>query len=282
LLNLGRILVWAEGTMICTDHLQGSRFELKYVINEATARRMKDFALGYLQPDCHADPANNCQYGVHSLYLETPTLQLCKATLRGLKNRYKLRMRFYDLSPESPVFLEVKRRENDVILKSRVPVRRAGADHVLRGYWPRADDLLDRSPKSQTALTQFCRLRDLVGATGRCFVSYQREAYVTPNDDSLRLTFDRRIHGITYRGQKALAMDGPSIYPPVGGVVLEIKFTDHFPRWVADMVRHFGVERRSMAKYVACVLALRPEVKAFFSHSGAGRQRRPHSLEPAV
>ena len=84
--------------------LQGSRFELKYLITESTARQVRDFALGYLQPDPHADPARNCEYAVHSLYCDSRSLRLCKGTLWGQKNRYKLRIRFYDESPESPAF----------------------------------------------------------------------------------------------------------------------------------------------------------------------------------
>jgi hypothetical protein len=40
------------------DHqLMRSRFELKYIIDEVTARGVRDFARSYLQRDEHAIPA---------------------------------------------------------------------------------------------------------------------------------------------------------------------------------------------------------------------------------
>ncbi len=56
--------------------LQGSRFEYKYVINEALARPVRDFARGHLIPDEYADPKRNYEYDVHSLYLDSPSMSL--------------------------------------------------------------------------------------------------------------------------------------------------------------------------------------------------------------
>jgi hypothetical protein len=86
---------------------------------------------------------------------------------------------------------------------------------------------------------------------------------VTPADNSLRLTFDRRIHGVRYEGSGCLDRKGLTVYPEIAGVVLEIKFTNRFPVWMRTMVRNLDLERRSMAKYVACIMALRsPHVRA--------------------
>ncbi len=268
--------------MAHVHRLQGSRFELKYLISEETARQVRDYALGYLEPDPHADPARNCQYEVHSLYLDGPTLRLCKGTLWGLKNRYKLRIRFYDESPESPAFLEIKRRQNDVILKQRAPIRRPGVAQVLRGYWPKREYLMDLSPQGLAALTEFCRLRDSIDARGQCFVSYTREAYVTPHDDSLRLTFDRRVHAVAYSGDGTLAMRGRRVYPDIPGVILEIKFTNRFPVWMREMARALNLERRSMAKYVACMTALRPAALEALGHLDVQLYRRARLEEPVA
>ena len=116
--------------------LQGSRYELKYLLDEPLVRPLRDFARSYLQLDEHADPRRGNEYEVHSLYLDSPALKLCRATLQGQKNRFKLRIRFYDFRPESPVFFEVKRRVSDVILKQRAAVRRDAVDRLLAGLAP--------------------------------------------------------------------------------------------------------------------------------------------------
>ena len=238
--------------------LQSSRFELKYVIHPSLVRPVREFTLSYLEPDEHADPKDNWEYPVHSLYLDSPTLALARATIQGHKNRFKLRIRFYDHKPESPVFFEIKRRVADVILKQRANVKRSALPGLLAGEMPRWEHLTkaDADDSEFGALQQFCSLRDMLRADGQAYVSYKREAYVTPNDNSVRLTFDRNISGTPYRGTFDLDNTRGAVHPKVNGTVLELKFTDRFPNWMRQLVEVFDLERRSMAKYVACVLKL--------------------------
>jgi SPX domain protein involved in polyphosphate accumulation len=183
----------------------------------------------YLQPDPYSDPAKGFEYAVHSLYLDSPSLALCRAAMRGHKNRFKLRIRFYDESPDGVAFLEVKRRLNDVIVKQRVAVRRAAVHRVLSGHWPSRADLLDHSLRSQGAVQAFCSLRTRIHAEGQVVVSYMREAYVGPGNTNLRLTFDRRLRGTPYAGNGLLTARGAAVFPAIDGVILELKFTDKFP-----------------------------------------------------
>ena len=92
--------------------LQSSRYELKYMVDERTAKEVRDFVLNYLQPDQHTDPLEGFGYSVHSLYLDSQDLKLCRATVNGEKNRFKLRVRFYEDTADSPVFFEIKRRSS--------------------------------------------------------------------------------------------------------------------------------------------------------------------------
>jgi len=237
--------------------LQSSRFEMKYLITEGCARAIRDFALSYLEPDEHDNPAEGFEYAVHSLYLDSPSLALCRATMQGQKNRFKLRIRYYDDLADSPAYLEVKRRLNDVIFKQRCAVRKSGIARILAGHWPAPGDVLDDTPRGRAALQQFLDLRTRIHAEGMVFVAYKREAYITPNSNAVRLTFDRRLHGALYDGSGMLHYNGDRVFPEVGGVVLELKFTDRFPVWMQHMACVFGLERRSVAKYVACACALR-------------------------
>ena len=243
--------------MVLPPALQSSRFELKYIISEGCARAIRDFALSYLEPDEHDNPAEDFEYSVRSLYLDSPSMALCRATMQGQKNRFKLRIRYYDELPDSPAYLEVKRRLNDVILKQRCAVRKSSVARILAGHFPAPADVLDQTPRGHAALQHFLDLRTRIHADGQVFVAYRREAYVTANNNSLRLTFDRRLHGARYGGLGALSYNGDRVYPDVGGVVLELKFTDRFPVWMRHLVRSFNLQRRSMAKYVECALGLR-------------------------
>jgi hypothetical protein len=243
------------------NRAQENRYELKYVVDEPTARAVRDYARSFLAPDPNATAKNACGYAVHSVYLDSADFALCRATLEGHKNRYKLRVRFYDQDADSPVFCEIKRRIGDATIKLRAAVLRKSLPGLLAGHWPEASDLYNAAdPRAMGALREFCELRSGLLANGQVIVSYLREAYVSANGGDARLTFDRDISATMWRGQLTGQALVDGIRPGIGGVVLELKFTDRFPDWMRTMVRIFNLQRRSVAKYVECALALGPKV----------------------
>ncbi len=241
-----------------SDHLQTNRFELKYVIDEQRAGAVRHFISSYLEPDEHARGNSACSYPVYSLYMDAPTLVLYRQTTEGLKNRFKLRIRFYDGQPTSPVFLEIKRRLSGVICKERAALRREGAEILLNGARPGLSHLIQShgSRRGQSALDRFCDLCEELGAVGVAYVAYMREAYVQPNSDNLRVTFDRQLYGQEFDVREGLVVPTRGVSPNVDGVILELKFVDRFPCWMRDMVRALDLDRCSMAKYVHCVETL--------------------------
>lgn len=237
--------------------VQGSRFELKYIISERSARAIRDFARRYLVPDGHGEPQQHRAYTVCSLYMDSADLALCRATMDGVRSRYKLRIRFYDDSPESPAYFEIKRRVDNITSKERAAVRRSSIPGLLAGHRPRQTDLANGNAESLRALHRFCDLRSAIQAHGQVFVSYTREAYIPAAGNSVRLNFDRHLSARKYeRGLVPANPDG-GFHPRLGGVILELKFSKRFPSWMRDMVQIFNLERCRMPKYVTCVRSLR-------------------------
>lgn len=268
--------------MAFEDHMQRNRFELKYRIDERRARGVRDFIRSYMVRDRYARRELGGSYPIYSVYLDSPGLALYEATFHGLKNRFKLRARYYDDNPNSPVFFEVKRRVNDVILKERAPVRRPSVKRLLAGSPADPQDLYNPAdPDALHALSHFCHLRDSLNATGRKIVAYTREAWNAPDNDDLRLTFDRRIAGAWYDPSlpvhEALRVERRWVYPPIeyGEVVLELKFTGRYPLWMRELAASFDLYRTNMAKYVACVESMGPR------SAGLMRDRRPDPLRKA-
>ena len=72
-------------------------------------------------------------YPIVSLYLDSDDLQLCQESLRGHKNRFKLRIRSYTDEPDYPRFFEIKRRINTIINKSRARVMDRDLPTLLAG-----------------------------------------------------------------------------------------------------------------------------------------------------
>jgi hypothetical protein len=257
--------------------LQRSRFELKYIIGEATAHEIRHFARNHLMPDSFADPKKGYSYEIHSVYLDNPGRSLMNQTLEGLKNRFKLRVRFYDNNPDHPVFFEVKRRVNDAIVKVRAKVRREAADRLMRAHhaWPDHSDMANASDdRGFAALCKFCELRDKMDAAPKVLVSYNREAWCAPEDDSIRVTFDRMLEGSPYDPERTfrLCHTERCVRPPMKGVVLELKFTDRFPNWMRQMAQTFNLQRTSMAKYVTCANSITPGGVAALREVAAERE----------
>ncbi len=182
--------------MPLTGNLQSSRFEFKYVVDEPTAEKIRQFIRNYVEPDAHTVGKEGRGYPVHSLYLDSTNFLTCRATLHGDKNRFKLRVRFYDDSPNSPVFLEIKRRVSLIILKKRAQVRRASVGRLLRGEWLDATDLFKDDEKNREALFEFCSLAQRIHARAAAYTSYLREGYEPREGNIYRVTFDRELHAV--------------------------------------------------------------------------------------
>ena len=232
------------------DKLQLQRFELKYIIDEPVALAIRDYVSTQLELDEFSVGKPNYSYPVHSLYLDSDDLHLYQSTINSERNRYKLRLRFYNDQPDTPVFFEIKRRVDSAILKQRGGVRRAAVDAILAGHLPTPDHLVSKDAKQFFALQRFCELMNRLEAKPKVHVAYLREAWLPADGNSVRVTMDRQVRD----DPEPTARLSTQMKNPVlvfgDSVILEIKFTGRFPDWLADMVRAFNLRPCSAAKYV--------------------------------
>ncbi len=240
-----------------TDNLQQQRFELKYIVRESVATNVREFVRSYLEVDEFGATHPNLSYPVHSLYLDSDQLVCYWQTVNGNKNRYKLRIRYYDSKPDSPVFFEIKRRVNDAILKQRGSVRRGRVESLLAGHLPAPADLIKpASAKDLVALQRFSQLMQENQARPKAHVSYLREAWISPHNNAVRVTMDRDV---TCESEPAVRFSTSMTRPTrVFGnqVVLELKFTGRYPDWFGELVRVFNLVQCSAAKYADGVVLL--------------------------
>ena len=234
------------------DRMQQQRFELKYLIPEATAILVRDFVRSYLEMDEFSVGRPNYSYPVHSLYLDSDDLKLYWRTINGDKNRFKLRLRYYSLNPDSPVFFEIKRRMNNCILKQRGGVRHEAVGSLLKGHLPQPDFLVSKAPNHLVAVQRFSHLMGELHAKPKVHIAYEREAYVSDNDE-VRVTLDRNVCAEpNLTPSIKIEMNNPA-RSFVGDVILELKFTNRFPDWFRELVRSFHVMQCGAAKYVESV-----------------------------
>ncbi|MBO60714.1 MAG: hypothetical protein CMO63_01910 [Verrucomicrobiales bacterium] len=232
------------------DNLQRQRYEHKYIIRENVALAVRDFVSSYLEIDSFGATQPNMSYPVHSLYLDSPDLKLYQTTINGDKNRYKLRIRFYEDRPKAPVFFEIKRRTDNTISKQRGGVKREALDQVMAGQLPLPEHMASDDPQHRAAIEQFIHHMNELNATPKAHVAYYREAWISTDDNSVRVTMDRETRiqvDPTYR--MTTEMTDPH-YVFGDNIVLELKFTNRYPDWFRELVRIFGLAQCGAAKYV--------------------------------
>ena len=227
------------------------RHELKYHISESKAEAIAQFIKPHLQLDRYCKLQRSGDYPIVSLYLDSSDLWLCQESLRGHKNRFKLRIRSYTDEPDYPRFLEIKRRINTIIIKNRARIMDCDVPTLLAGS--------SLPPQNYTAdmetIGQFQLYMNNIKARPAVLVRYTRQAYEGGLENRLRITFDRELaYNVTSLPEVRLGGGGwqPNPYT-LGGIILEIKFTGHYPVWLSRMVKCFNLRQQSISKYASSI-----------------------------
>lgn len=242
-----------------------ARYEYKYSVH----RDFRDPICAYLKCYCRVDPygrpEKNGAYTVDSLYFDTDGYASFWDVQDRTPVRAKIRIRNYPDSPGPTVKFEVKRRVRDHIVKS--------AASVPRSSW--VDWLLDREklsksePQTRENLNAFITRCQTLNLRPKMLVRYERFAWLGVGDGEIRVTLDSNM---LHQPMTRYELDGTSMgwtamddevslgYP--SHFLVELKFAERAPLWMADMVRRFGLVRQGFSKYCCAVRRSVMEVNA--------------------
>jgi len=231
------------------DHtLMGSRYELKYIISERVAVQIRHFVRQYLELDEFGQSQPSFAYPVHSIYFDSDDWKIYWRTINGDKNRFKLRLRYYSDNPATPIFVEIKRRMKDIILKQRGRIEHHAVPELIAGHVPNGPHL--RSGEELHAIERFIQLMQDLNARPRMHVAYDREAYVNDHNNEVRVTFDRNVRAVLRPdGKISTKLENPYICT-TDQVILELKFSNRAPFWYRDLVETFNCFQTGAAKFV--------------------------------
>ncbi|SRR6266542_1207044 len=237
-----------------SSSLQRQRYELKYQVSEDKALRIRDFVQTHLEIDEYSALQPNLSYPTLSLYLDSDGLDTYWHSINGNRNRFKLRLRYYDDQPDTPVFFEIKRRNDNVILKQRGGVRKSAVRWLLAGHLPEREHMLNpNDTEAFVAVQRFCHLMLQWNARPKMHVAYLREAYENPRGNNVRLTLDRKVE-CQPNPNPCLIAKATQPYPVFGNtVILELKFSARYPKWFQDLVETLGCIQMGAAKYSQCI-----------------------------
>jgi hypothetical protein len=214
--------------------------------------------LPHVEPDPFAAARPGAMYTVWSLYLDTPRLDFYHEKLAGLRDRIKVRVRAYDeITPEKPVFLEVKRKSDSVITKRRAAVRCRDVEAVLgegdvERYLLRLPHPGDPAADALEFLFHVNR-RSLAPVI---IVAYEREAYISRHDESVRITLDRQLRSYLAEGLTFGATAGREVRALGDNIILEVKSNSGIPLWLRLILTRVGANKEALSKYILCVDSL--------------------------
>jgi len=224
------------------------RLELKYLVDPLVATQMKRVIEPHCVPDKH-NGSLGAGYWISSLYFDSMSLALFRANQRSDPDRLKLRARIY--RPDGDVHLEVKRKRGDVVSKQRAIVARATWVDAAQGFGrPLRDE-----PKQERILGSFAQLLAVNAAEPTMVIEYEREAFVSPNEEYARISFDRGISAFPTHewsfdgGRKRLRKMPMSPDPRAASFVLvELKCETMIPSFMVELIRRFELNRVGYSK----------------------------------
>jgi len=239
------------------------RLEYKYVVPKSRVDDLRAALAPYVRHDEHCSARPEKQYTVRSIYYDTRRFSCYGEKLDGFRLKKKLRIRGYDSErPDNIVFLEIKRKQEDFISKSRAPVRWDRIRDVFPGYGVGASPL----PFEPGTLEAEAAGRFLYNYYRRrmlpvVLVAYEREAFFSRFDPMLRLTFDRNVRSRLYPSLESLYGDRGMAFLTPGFFIFEVKFYLNLPHWVRAVARSLDLQRQAFSKYATGIDVHRVERK---------------------
>jgi SPX domain protein involved in polyphosphate accumulation len=232
------------------QQLQFQRHELKYYLPEELYSNLIHTIRPYMSLDPHLESKEKKSYLVRSLYLDTDNLRFYHDKISGCCNRKKFRVRAYD-QDYSEVFLEIKRKSNNFVIKDRACIHYEELSSILNqygGYQPNG-----RGNKAENdVVTRYLSLIPVMQLQPIVLMTYEREAYMGIFDNDARLTLDRnlrclpgRSNDLFYTGQNWMSVNKPCI--------LELKFNNVMPFFFKNIIKQFNLWASGISKYCLCI-----------------------------
>lgn len=220
----------------------GYRHEYKYLISAADAKLLKLRLKHIMQPDPHTGPSG--RYTIRSLYFDDLAHSAYYEKADGICLRSKYRIRIYNYTLKS-IKLEKKEKLGNLTRKTAQTIQRSDAKALQRREVPETlenGDLLDEL---------WLKIRS-EGLRPMVLVDYDRTPFVCA-DGNTRITLDENLRTRPYC---ANLVASPAAMMPVlekGQVILEVKFDDFLPTYLADALRDIPKANLAISKFALCM-----------------------------
>ena len=221
-----------------------ARKEIKFLLDMHQYEELMKVISNYMNPDKYC--VGGKEYGIYNIYYDTPDDFLIRESLSKPYYKEKIRLRSYysPASPDSPVFLEIKKKIGGIVTKRRVSMTLAESDEYFATR---------RKPEIKKYITGqvFSELDAFLAhypVQPKQYISYQREAFFGKDNKDFRLTFDRKL--TDRRFDLSLSEESYGNYL-IGADqrLMEVKVSDSMPAWLVEKLSELQIYKTSFSKY---------------------------------
>ena len=226
-----------------------SRFEMKYIIRKSISESIQKEIRNFMIYDGYANKELKKNYFVRSLYFENNNYSNFNEKVDGVKLRHKYRIRTYSnkLDKNTPIFLELKGRENERTYKTRFFIEQNDLNLFFekKNYFKLKENYLDNYLIEQFIFD--CYRKNL---SPKILVDYNRTPYINKSGLYFRLTFDNNIVSLSDSRLYFTSLNSGWRECLAGFTILEVKFESSIPAWFQRIVQSYQLQIRSISKFV--------------------------------
>ncbi len=240
------------------DQMIFKRTEIKYMLT----RQQQALILAAMEE--HMVPDEYGRSTICSLYLDTPNHLLIRRSLEHPIYKEKLRVRSYGLAqPDSKVFVELKKKYEDIVYKRRIGMTETQARQYIR------TGITDRDSQITREIS-YC-LHHYEGIAPSVLLTYEREAFYDPNNHDFRMTFDDNILWRTDHLNLTDGIFGRPLLAP-DQVLMEVKAAEAIPLWLVRILSANHIYKTNFSKYGMAYMTMLRESRQI--HIQQASQRR--------
>jgi VTC domain len=225
------------------------RLEYKYIVPIHKIESLRKQILPFVEYDPYSIVDESRQYTVKSIYLDTKKFKDYNDKREGIYKRKKIRIRGYNRTTnDSKIFLEIKKKIGSHIYKNRSRILFSELKDFLKNK--DLDSLASDTSRSDAENFLYYYVKGSLNLV--TLVTYEREAFFSKFDKSLRITFDKNIRYKKAESCDVLFSDDADIIDS-DFFILEIKFSKGFPDWLQKILQSQNLKRQSFSKYTTSV-----------------------------
>ncbi|NLB78271.1 MAG: polyphosphate polymerase domain-containing protein [Clostridiaceae bacterium] len=221
------------------------RVEQKYIVTDADLMVLSKRLHGLVAQDIHQEGNS---YQIRSLYFDDIADSCLDENDAGIDQRYKYRIRHYDPNTDT-MRLEIKEKKRGLTRKYSAMISREECKKIMENALPLQMD--GRKVLNLLQLQMRC-----ANLRPKAIISYERTAFVHPTGN-VRITFDRNISASKVCEDFLKPIVGnPVPVMPAGLHVLEVKYDELLPDYIANALNLGSLHQTAFSKYGLGRLAL--------------------------